>query len=288
MPPTVTEHPTPLPQVRLFRSDPEVDCFAVICERLVLVVDTFGTPEEAGQMMERLRPELGGRALAVVNTHWHYDHAWGNQLFAADGPYPAPIYAHEAGRPYWERVAQQFVTEPPKEERFAGVRLTPPTVTFPDRLTLHGGDLTLQLLPAPGHSADQVVVWIPELRTLLAADALEFPFPYAESAETLPTLLETFRTLQALEPEIVLPCHGGTTSPELIDQNLGYFARLREVVEAAKVPADWETASDLPAQLGYPFGQALAELGAADLPNPDFYRDLHLTNVRATVQASRL
>ncbi|SEJ05633.1 Metallo-beta-lactamase superfamily protein [Deinococcus reticulitermitis] len=86
MTPTVTEHPTPLPQVRVFRSDPEVDCFAVICERLVLVVDTFGTPEEAGQMMERPRPELGGRALAVVNTHWHYDHAWGNQLFAADGP----------------------------------------------------------------------------------------------------------------------------------------------------------------------------------------------------------
>ncbi|WP_281244001.1 MBL fold metallo-hydrolase [Deinococcus reticulitermitis] len=185
-------------------------------------------------------------------------------------------------------MAQQFVTEPPKEERFASVRPTPPTVTFSDRLTLHGGDLTFELRPAPGHSADQVVVWIPELRTLLAADALEFPFPYPQSAETLPTLLDTFRALQALEPEIVLPCHGGTTSPELINQNLGYFARLREVVEAGTLPADWDTAPDLPDQLGYPFGQALAELGRPDLSNPDFYRDLHLTNVRATVKASRI
>lgn len=285
--PTITRIPTFDGRVHLYRSDPEVDCFAVITERYVVVVDTFGTPEEAQQMMTMLEPELSERQLLVVNTHQHYDHAWGNSIFAADGPYPAPILAHHAGlgldAQLWVENAAGLVQKQAESVRFASVKLTQPTLTFSDKLRIDGGDLTLELIPAPGHCADQVVVWIPELACLLAADALEFPFPYSESPAEYPTMLATLRKLAALEPRVVLPCHGGTTEATLIEQNIAYFARLEKVAKDATIPADWQERRDLGSTLGYPFEQALADLGVSEVPNADFYRDRHQDNLRTVL-----
>ena len=69
-------------RVRMFSAGDEVDCFVVLTDRFVVVIDTFSTPEDAAQMMELVRPELEGRQVLVVNTHQHYDHVWGNSLFA--------------------------------------------------------------------------------------------------------------------------------------------------------------------------------------------------------------
>ncbi len=270
MVPVITELPTPDPRVRMFRSGTEVDCFAVVTRRHVVVVDTFGTPAEAAQMLALLEGDLAGRSLLVVNTHGHYDHAWGNALVAPGGPHPAPILGSRlAGEVLRSQAARDKLTRKQAEDaRFAEVVLCPPTVTFDGALTIDGGDLTLELRPAPGHSADQLVVWIPELRLLLAADALEFPFPYVEQDADLPVLLATMRELRALDPAVVLPCHGGGHDASLIERNLAYFARL-----AARPDTTFE--------------QALADLGLADVPSADFYRELHGLNVRATRAAPR-
>lgn len=282
--PTITLHPTPDPRVHLFRSAPEVDCFAVVAQRFVAVIDTFSTPQEAAQMMNFLVPELKGRDLIVINTHQHYDHAWGNTLFASGGPYAAPIMAHASGldvlssaqfKSGWAKASQ--------EPRFASVRIIPPNITFTDRLTLYGGDITLELIPAPGHAQDQVVVWIPEIRFLLAADALEHPWPYPESPAHLPALIQTFQALKNLGPAVILPCHGGTQDTGLIDRNLAYFARLAEVVREKAVSDNWKTREDLADALGYPMAQALSELGLAESVGNAFYADLHEKNLRASI-----
>ena len=44
------------------------------------------------------------------------------------------------------------------------------------RLLIDGGDLTLALLPTPGHTIDHYALYIPEINTLLAADAAELPY----------------------------------------------------------------------------------------------------------------
>jgi glyoxylase-like metal-dependent hydrolase (beta-lactamase superfamily II) len=224
--PTISEIAMPDPRVKMFRSDPEVDCFAVATERYMVVIDTFGTPEEALQMMEMLESKLQGRQLLVINTHQHYDHAWGNAIFEPYGRYPAPILAHQKSMdelPAARRKLEQKQTDP----RFSNVKIIAPTLTFSQRFTIQGGDLTLELIPAPGHCEDQVVIWIPEIKTLLAADALEFPFPYAANLADLPVMLQTMRELKVLGVEVILPCHGGIHGPDLIDKNLEYFTRIK-------------------------------------------------------------
>lgn len=210
-------------------------------------------------MMALLRPALAERQLLVVNTHDHYDHAWGNAIFAPDREYSAPIIAQALSRDPQRRLnrARQLEQKQASEpERFSGTSLFFPTLTFTHGFVIDGGDLTLHLLPAPGHAEDQVVVWIPELRFLLAADALEFPFPLLSESAQLPVLLGSIRQLQGLEPLLVLSCHGGQHGPELMDWNLAYYARLQ-------------------AEPTYSFNDMLAELGVQTVPGEAFYREMH-------------
>jgi len=279
-------------RLRMFRAGHEVDTFVLLTRRYAVVVDTMSTPEEMTAVMGLVRDDLAGRQVLVVNTHADYDHAWGNAVFATpDGAYPAPIIAHRrvAERlrdPETERYLRQ---RQQVEPRFAAVRLIPPTVIFSDRLRIDGGDLTLELIPTPGHTDDHVAVWIPELRLLLAGDAAEQPIPYVNAPSDLPALRASIRLLVALDPATVIPCHGGTTDPGLLARNLAYFDLLditvATAVAAGGVPPDWATREDLPDALGLPYEEALraVDIDPATVPEPDFYRASHLRAVRAVL-----
>jgi glyoxylase-like metal-dependent hydrolase (beta-lactamase superfamily II) len=257
-----------------------VDCFAVVTERYLVVVDTFGSPQEAQQMMGLLKTDLVGRQLLVINTHQHYDHAWGNGVFAEGGPYPAPIIGHQKSLELLLTRGQEatdYLAQKQSDPRFASVQIVAPSLGFSQGLTIHGGDLSLELIPAPGHSPDQIVVWIPQIKTLLAADALEYPFPYAENPQDLPLLLQTLRRLKKLGAATLLPCHGGIHGPELVQQNLEYFASLNAACQQA-LSNNQEPSTLLP----YESVMEWMNLKASQFS--DIYRDFHQRNLQAATK----
>lgn len=278
-------------RVRVLRAGHEVDTFAVVTARYLVLVDTMSTPQLAAGILARVGDALAGRQLLVVNTHADYDHCWGNAVFAAPGGrHPAPIIAHEraGARLRGQEARESLARRQAQESRFADVRLVEPTITFTERLRIDGGDLTLELIPTPGHTEDHVVIWVPELRLLLAGDAAEHPFPYVSNPATLGTLRQTLHQLVALRPAMVLPCHGGTTDPALLTRNIAYFDELERVVTealaAGRVPADGSEREDLPELVGLPYAEALRLAGADPATTPtEFYQRVHLLAVRATL-----
>src|SRR5579884_956728 len=50
----------------------------------VLVFDTFLTPAAAREFQMAAERLLGHVPTLVVNSHWHADHVYGNQIFAGD------------------------------------------------------------------------------------------------------------------------------------------------------------------------------------------------------------
>lgn len=284
--------------LRIFRAtdetETEVDTFALVAQRYVVVIDTMATPAHAEGILDLLRPSLVGRQLLIVNTHADWDHCWGNTRFAPpDGPPLAPIIGHEraAERLLSDLERAVLAAKQRAEPRFASVRLVPPTITFHDGLRILGGDLTIELIPTPGHTLDHVSVWVPELRLLLAGDAAEEPFPEAPSAAGLVALRASLLRLRQLQPTSVFPCHGGTTDPNLLDRNLAYFAWIeygvRQALDASHLPQDWATDRNLPTHLGLPFVDAISQVGSS-LATPSektaaFYEEVHLKAVRATV-----
>jgi glyoxylase-like metal-dependent hydrolase (beta-lactamase superfamily II) len=276
-------------RVRVFFSRDEVETFVLTTERYLIVVDSGTTPAVSAAIMELVKDDLTRRRLLVVNTHADYDHAWGNGAFADDGPYPAPIIATrlarerllgQESRDRLERMRQQ-------DETLNEVQLVAPTLTFEGDIQIDGGDLTVQLLATPGHTPDHVSIWIPELRLVLAGDAAEFPFPWIDTPADMPLLRESLRRLVALGPVMVLPCHGETTTPDLLTNNLAYFDELERRIlnapELPELPEDWATSDELPNLIGFPYEDALALVGAAPDSVSDTYRRFHLLATRSMV-----
>jgi glyoxylase-like metal-dependent hydrolase (beta-lactamase superfamily II) len=251
-----------------------VDTYIVVTQRYVVLVDTVINATTAAAMMAFVQTFPEDRQLLVINTHADYDHCWGNQLFA--GPqsrFPAPIIASR-------QCAEQFATpeavqllkgmQANEPEIFNEVVLTPPTIHFDEALVIDGGDLTLKLLPTPGHTVDHVSLFIPEIKTLLAADAAELPFPAASTVRGMPEMRYSLARLAALNPKTALYCHAPVTiGPQLLHDNIAYFDSVEERCRAALARGLMpETVSDdhLAGLIGLPFERAT--------PDNEHWRDI--------------
>ena len=270
-------------RIVIVRAGDEVDGVFVHTERFNVLIDTLGTPELCQSALDLLEKKTGKRPLIVVNSHMDWDHFWGNAAIAGK----APIVAHAAAL---ERLrdpsALQALRDKANEDaRFQNVELVGPDITFSGSTTIHGGDLTLELIHTPGHTPDHIAVWIPEVRVCLAVDAVEYPIPevWSRNSDDLRMLHSSLKRIHDLNAEFVIPAHGGTFSPSMVNKNLCYFEGL-----ASRVGALSET------QLADP---VLSEKNGFRLqdfvPIPDdmarnvvkFYERCHATNLGATLQA---
>src|SRR6188472_4402679 len=84
-------------------------------------------------------------ALYLFNTHLHSDHVYGNQVFA-----DCPIIAHTGVRNYLVAhgggALARWRQNPDTAALVSDVVITPPTLTFEDRMTVFIGDIEVQLL----------------------------------------------------------------------------------------------------------------------------------------------
>lgn len=262
----------------------EVDAYIVVSERYVVVLDTMLCPSDVAGMMSFVADELPGRTVLCVDSHADWDHAWGNAYFT--GERSAPIIAHDYCRTRLQ--SQEAADELAEFQRhyalFRDVRLVPPTIAFAQCLTILGGDLTIELQSAPGHHPDQIVAWIPELRLLLAFDAVEKPLPLMDDQRCVPDMFTTLERLLALQPERVLCSHGKSTSPQLVADNLHYA---REIERRSRLllqrhrPSE-EELERASALIGCPFDEVVA--GIDGQIDRTFYGQGHESNVRAVLR----
>ena len=279
------------PRILVCRCSPTVDAFIVVTARYVILIDTLINPATARAMLALARAHLtAARTLLVINTHADWDHCWGNQLFAGpEAEAPAPIIGSRRcaerlrSAAATQRLGQMRASEP---GRFDDVRIVPPTLFCDDRLTIDGGDLTLDLFLTPGHTPDHLAIHLPEIATLLAGDAAEFPFPFAGSADTLPQLRASLGRMAALQPVAALYCHAPETSgPTLLADNLAYFDTLEARCRAALVrgvPAQPPPGADLEALVGFPFAEAIPARYAGEAT--DFYLHGHRAHLRMMLE----
>ncbi len=267
-----------------------VDTFIVVTQRYVVIIDTQSNTTTAMALLELAQPWLEGRQLLVVNTHADWDHAWGNHVFAqSHGRLPAPIIA---SRTCAERLRSPEMAEAlysMRHERpgfFDDVVLTAPTLLFEQQFCIDGGDLTLELFATPGHTHDHISISIPEIRTLLAGDAAELPFPFVQSAESLPQLRNSLKQMAALQPEHVLYCHAPVNSgPAVLMRNMAYFDAIEQRCQATlahglALPDD---NAELEALVGFAYEEAVPEnMDAGTLEG--FYRPGHQYVLRAMLE----
>ena len=172
-----------------------------------------GYATHAPQTLELVAHLLRGRRLdLLVNTHIHSDHCGGNAaLQSAHGCRTlVPAGVARAVRD-WDEDALSYVATGQQCPRFG----FDATIAAGDTLTL--GDMAWQVLGAPGHDPDSVILYCPEERLLISADALwengfGVIFPELEGEPGFAEARTTLERIAALDVRLVIPGHGAPFS----------------------------------------------------------------------------
>lgn len=162
--------------------------------------------DEALELVERLA-NLGGRLLAVLNTHGHFDHICGNGVVKEH--WDVPIYLHRADEWLYRNMVEQAT--------WFGFRYDAPPP--PDRLldggeVLKAGSFQLEVLHTPGHSPGSVSYRLGDRLfcgdVIFAGSVGRTDLPGGSSETLLTTIRE--KVLSLPEDVVLYPGHGPTTT----------------------------------------------------------------------------
>jgi glyoxylase-like metal-dependent hydrolase (beta-lactamase superfamily II) len=232
----------------------DVNVSVVGGERGLLVIDTHASERAARSVVDDLRRSLRGDVVAVMNTHEHFDHSFGNGTFRAAYP-GVPLIAHEdaAARTIaaGERIKGLYDGEPddPHREEVQATTIMPADTTFSSVHLIDLGDRVVELVhPGLGHTGGDVVARVEDADVLFAGDLVE------ESAErsgvpgygpdshpmSWPLSLDLVLSLVAADT-VVVPGHGNPVDREFVEEQrsaIGVVAETIRDLAGRGVPVD--------------------------------------------------
>jgi alkyl sulfatase BDS1-like metallo-beta-lactamase superfamily hydrolase len=172
---------------------------------------------------------------AIIYTHFHTDHIFGAGAFAEKKK--IDVYSHETTQKNIDRVTsitreitykramRMFGTYLPEKSHVncgigpflkvrhdARLHVIRPNKTFANKLDLNIAGIKMKLIHAPGETDDQIVVWLPEKKVLLAADNYYKSFPnlYTIRGTKYRDVLkwaESLDMMRSLKAEYLVPGH---------------------------------------------------------------------------------
>jgi cyclase len=225
----------------------------VVGDGASLLVDTLWDVRLTARMLEAMRPLVQRAPITtVVNTHSDGDHWWGNQLVA-----DAEIVATEAaadvmaGQSPHEmerfgrvgaalRLAGRVPVRYPKRDdvatigcfvgkvlapfHYGGVRPQRPSRSFRGELALEIGGREVRLLEVgPAHTPGDLVVHVPDARTVIAADILFIGVTPVMWTGPVERWLAALERLVDSGAQTFVPGHGPVCGVAEIERLTGYW-----------------------------------------------------------------
>ncbi|MFJ8469294.1 MBL fold metallo-hydrolase [Streptomyces swartbergensis] len=191
------------------------------------LVDTAATERRARALRAAALSVTPAAPRVVVNTHSHGDHTFGNFVFPE-----AVVVGHSGTRREIERDGLHLTGLWP-EVCWGDIAVTPPTVTYEDRLTLHIGTVRAELMNmGAAHTVNDTVVWLPEQRVLFTGDLVMSGVTPFFPMGSLEGSLAAVRTLRALGARTIVAGHGPVGGPEILDDAEKYLLWVRSLAEA--------------------------------------------------------
>jgi glyoxylase-like metal-dependent hydrolase (beta-lactamase superfamily II) len=206
-----------------------------------LVIDSEITPAAARALVADLKAVTSKPVRYVVDSHYHYDHAHGNQIFAPDAqvighdntrrrmltnvleqytylssvqPVPARVealqqrIAQEADPQQKAALERQVANSLAYLEQVKETIVTPPNLTFDKAMTLYRGGREIRLLYlGRGHTDTDVVVYLPRERIVCTGDLMESVVSYMGDAYP-EEWIATLDRLKTIDFDTIMPGHG--------------------------------------------------------------------------------
>jgi glyoxylase-like metal-dependent hydrolase (beta-lactamase superfamily II) len=218
---TVTQ---PLPNVYHIRDISNVCFTLVLGERNSLLWDTGAGLYDVSACVA---PYVRGW-LRVVLSHGHYDHACGQHYFRESFIHPDDLRLCRrcVGRANRTQVLKRIRQRVTLQDGYDAERFlsgTPETVKPLQDFTMDLGDLEVQFMQTPGHTAGSMVAWVPARKLLLTGDMWNpHTWLFFRESQSLSAYTQTMRRLRDLQAEHVMCSH---------DQSLNRMDRLRAFID---------------------------------------------------------
>ena len=235
----------------------------------VIVVDTGNSIAAGEAILGGLRQVTAKPVSAVINTHWHGDHIFGNQVFKRAFP-AARFIAHAATREsiVTAEVEYRDANRPKTQARLAELRAKPsrtdaeerelrladlqleawqgdyvlPDTLVDTRLALMQGTRRIDILHlGSGNTPGDLVIHLPAERIAINGDMAITPVPFAYFCSPR-AWIPTLDRLAALDATTFVPGHGRVQSSPQFIRDLQVLLRslVEQVDEGLKAGLDVE------------------------------------------------
>lgn len=182
----------------------------------IYVIDTFCGPEAMLPIVEAF-PSMKTKEVVVINTHFHWDHIWGNVAFKDKKIVSHRLCKHLI-QEHWHRQIMHN-----GKYQMGDVQMMIPSITFEDRLEWEDGIL---LFHSPGHTEDGISVFDQETGLLIVGDNLEMPLIYVEAGD-LDAYITTLLKYEALNPKKITASHTLHIEKYMLEETIYYLKALK-------------------------------------------------------------
>jgi glyoxylase-like metal-dependent hydrolase (beta-lactamase superfamily II) len=208
----------------------EVSATVVVTPKGAVIVDTLPFPQETRRVRE-FALEQSPTVRYVVLTHHHADHIYGAYLFPE-----AELVSHRGTREILLKIgAESLAQAKAQTPALADVELRIPQLTFEADLLLRVGDKTIEMMYAPGHVEDGIMVHLTEDKVLVAGDVIT-PVPLLVRGDR-EGLIKSLKKIKTLNLENVIQGHGGVLLrgeiDDTVDSNIAYIRCVEKKARSA-------------------------------------------------------
>ncbi|KAA0545413.1 MBL fold metallo-hydrolase [Bacillus sp. BGMRC 2118] len=227
----------------------------------LVVFDSFSTPAAAKELRNIAEKITGKKVKYLVNSHYHGDHVFGNQVFEDT----TILSTSKTRNLFIERNVLREIEEEKEEmsaylqdlrnqmensvdevislsiqnqynemkkvyEALHELKMVYPTVTFEEKLVIHGTERDAHLYAlGGGHTPCDTIMYVPQEKVAFMGDLITdgIHFPIYNPIEFISILTEA----KSMDIETVIPGHGQVNTMNAFDTVIQYIT---DIVEQAK------------------------------------------------------
>jgi glyoxylase-like metal-dependent hydrolase (beta-lactamase superfamily II) len=211
----------------------------IVTDSETVIIDSGTSPAAGRALIADVKAVSDKPVKYVIDSHYHYDHLYGNQVFGPDvqiighdhtrerlkantleqytflvSVNPARVdtlrqrIAAEKDAQQKRTLERQLTNALDYREAVKEVKQTPPNMTFNDTMTVYRGGREMHLLYlGRGHTDTDVVTFLPRERIVATGDLMESVISYM--GDSYPQeWIATLDKLKTLDFDTVLPGHG--------------------------------------------------------------------------------